>query len=204
MTGRIQLGAKRREATEMSKRTQRNRKLRKRGKQSRAKQADDNPRHGKNTLLWHYTTMQCFEAIFDDGFIRPATAWVADEERPIVWFSSNQEWEPTSTKIYVPHDGEAWRLSKEELRVTGNGLVRFGVTRRTARLDWTAIRRLSGMSRDTARDLKVNGRRLGSKPESWFGSFDAVQHSEWVAIDVLEDGQWVRVFRDGELLGRCA
>lgn len=188
----------------MSKRTRRNRKLRTRGNQSRARHEDGKPRHGENTLLWHYTTWQCFENIVDDGVIRPTTAWIADEERPIVWFSSNQEWEPTSTKIYVPHDGEARRLSKEELRVRGNGLVRFGVNRRTARLDWTAMKRLSGMSRDTARELKVIGRRLGSKPEWWFGSFDPVPRSEWVAIDVLDEGRWVRVFRDGELVECCA
>lgn len=83
-------------------------------------------------------------------------------------------------------------------------MVRFGVTRRTAKLDWTAIRRLSGMSRETARDLKVKGRRMGSKPEWWHGTFNPVHCSEWVAIDVLEDGQWVRAFEDGELVGRCA
>ena len=96
-------------------------------------------RHGENTLLWHYTTGHHFKDIVDDGFIRPATSRHTAGERPIVWLSSNQKWEPTSTKIYVAHDGEAWRLSKEELRVSGNGLVRFGVTRRTAKLDWTAM-----------------------------------------------------------------
>jgi len=179
------LGAQRREATEMSKRTGRNQKRRKRGNQSRARLEDGKPRHGVNTLLWHYTTGECFENIFDDGFIRPSTAWVAEDERPIVWFSSNQEWEPTSTKTFVPHYGQAWRLSKEELRVRDSGLVRFGVTRRTAELDWTAMKRLSGMSRDTARDLKVIGRRLGSKPEWWYGTFNPVQRFEWVAIDEL-------------------
>ena len=142
--------------------------------------------------------------IVNDGVIRPGTAMVAEEERPIVWFSANQEWEPTSTKIYRSHDGEAWRLSKEELRVSGNGLVRFGVTRRTARLDWTAMKRLSGMSRATARDFKVVGRRLGSKPEWWFGTFNPVQRSEWVVIDELYEGQWVRVLRNGGFVGRCA
>ncbi len=188
----------------MSKRTQRNRKLRKRGKQSRARHEDRKLRNGENTLLWHYTTGQCFKDIVDDGVIRPSTARAAKGERPIVWFSSNQEWEPTSTKIFVAHNGETWRLSKEELRVTGNGLLRFGVTRRTARLDWTAMKRQSGMSRATARELKVIGRRMGSKPEWWYGTFYPVQRSEWVAIDVLDEGQWVRVFRDGELLERCA
>lgn len=198
------MGAERREETEMSKRTRRNRKLRKQGNQSRARHEDGKPRNGESTLLWHYTTGQCFKDIVDDGFIRPATARTAEVERPIVWFSSNQEWEPTSTKICVPPVGEPWRLSKEELRVSGNGLVRFGVNRRMVRLDWTAMKRLSGMSRDTARELKVIGRRLGSKPEWWYGTFYPVQRSEWIAIDVLDEGQWVRVFRDGELMGRCA
>ena len=60
------------------------------------------------------------------------------------------------------------------------------------------------MSRDTARELKVIGRRLGSKPEWWYGTFHPVQRSEWVAIDVLDEGQWVRVFRDGELAEQVA
>ena len=188
----------------MNKRTRRNRKVRTRGNQSRARDENGKPRHGENSLAWHYTTGQHFKDIVDDGFIRPATSRHTAGERPIVWFSSNQEWEPTATKIFEAHDGRTWRMSKDKLRVRGNGLVRFGVTRRTAKLDWTAIKRFSGMSRGTARHLKVSGRRLGSKPEWWFGSFDPVQRSEWVAIDVLDEGRWVRVFREGELLGQCA
>ena len=197
----------------MSKRLRRNRELQRRRKQSHARHEDGKPRpadraamprHGENTLLWHYTTGQCSIGIMESGVILPATAKVPAGERPIVWFSSNQEWEPTSTKIFEAHDGRTWRMSKDELRVRGNGLVRFGVTRRTAKLDWTAIERFSGMSRDTARNLNVSGRRQGSKPEWWFGSFDPVQRPEWVAIDVLEEGQWVRVFGDGELVERCA
>ncbi len=197
----------------MSKRSGRNRELQRRRKQSRARHEDGKqrpadraamPRHGEITLLWHYTTGQCSIGIMESGVILPATAKVSAGERPIVWFSSNQEWEPTSTKIFEAHDGRTWRMSKDELRVRGNGLVRFGVTRRTAKLDWTAIRRLSGMSRDTARHLKVIGRMLGSKPEWWYGAFDPVQQSEWVAVEVWSAGQWVRVFRDGEFVEQRA
>ncbi len=197
----------------MSKRTQRSRERQRRHTQSRARRQDGKPgpansaampRHGESTLLWHYTTGQCSIGIIESGVIRVATEKVPASERPIVWFSSNQEWEPTSTKYIITPDGSSRSLSKDELEEGGNGLVRFGVTQRTAKLDWTAIKRLSGMSRSTARHLKVKGRRLGSQPEWWFGSFDSVQRSEWVAIDVLDEGQWVRVFRDGERVGRCA
>ena len=140
----------------------------------------------------------------ESGVILPATAKVPAGERPIVWFSSNQEWEPTSTKLYVTNKGSVRRLSKDELEKRGNGLVRFGVTRRTAKLDWTAIKRFSGMSPGTTRDLKVKGRRLGSKPESWFGSFDAVQRSEWVAVEVWNAGQWVRTFHEDVAVGQGA
>ena len=114
----------------MSKRAQRKRELQRRCARARARQRDGGPRPADRevippqcaeTLLWHYTTGQGFIGVIDAGVIRPATARVAADERPIVWFSSNQEWEPTSTKIYVAHDGQARRLSKEELRVKATG-----------------------------------------------------------------------------------
>jgi len=158
----------------------------------------------EKTIVWHYTTGQCSIGIIESGVIRPATDKVPAGERPIVWFSSNQEWEPTSTKYIMTPEGSSRRLSKDELEAGGNGLVRFGVTRRTAKLDWTAIKRLSGMSRSTARYLKVKGRRLGSQPEWWFGSFDPVQRSEWIAVEVWRAGQWVRAFHEGVAVGQCA
>jgi len=47
-------------------------------------------------LLWHYTKGVHLAKILADGFIRPATAFVDPGEKPIVWFSTDQHWEPTA------------------------------------------------------------------------------------------------------------
>ena len=54
----------------------------------------------RTSLLWHYTTGTCFLQIVDDGMIRPATAFIAPGERPIVWFSAHPLWEPTACRTH--------------------------------------------------------------------------------------------------------
>jgi hypothetical protein len=56
-------------------------------------------------LLWHYTVRPHILSILSDGVIKPATAFVSRRERPIVWFSSNQNWEQTANKSAAMEDG---------------------------------------------------------------------------------------------------
>jgi hypothetical protein len=50
------------------------------------------PSTGKPEMLWHYTIGYHLPEILRSGVIRQAATLDADE-RPVVWFSSNQEWE---------------------------------------------------------------------------------------------------------------
>jgi hypothetical protein len=52
-------------------------------------------------IAWHYTTLQKAHSIEADGKLRPATTGVPANEKPILWFSLAQEWEPTATKGIV-------------------------------------------------------------------------------------------------------
>jgi hypothetical protein len=86
----------------------------------------------RSGLKWHYTTGTCFLQITEEGYIQPATAYIAPGERPIVWFSTNPIWEPTACKG-VPVPGGLSRTGTfEETYERGRGLVRFGVAASTA------------------------------------------------------------------------
>jgi hypothetical protein len=39
--------------------------------------------------------------------------------------------------------------------------------------------------------LEERGRKLGSNPDNWFGSFKPVTGDQWIAIEKLEDVGWV-------------
>src|SRR5262245_17530639 len=78
-------------------------------------------------LVWHYTTTQCLVKILTDGYLKPATAFVKPPEKPVVWFSTNQDWEETANKLGQTTDGSLVRLGREETAELGGGLIRIGV-----------------------------------------------------------------------------
>ena len=145
---------------------------------------------------WHYTTGQCAVQIIRDGVIKPATAYVPEGERPIVWFSTNQDWELTANKLWKNPGGSLIRLGRVQTGELGGGLVRFGVAPETAPHDWRALKEFSGMPGWMAQRLYRAAIARGARPGEWWGTFEPVIRSQWTAIDVDQDGVWVPVSLD--------
>jgi hypothetical protein len=62
--------------------------------ETRQNEASVVPSTGKpENLLWHYTIGYHLPEIIRTGAILPSIEFVPATERPVVWFSSNQEWE---------------------------------------------------------------------------------------------------------------
>ncbi len=144
-----------------------------------------------NKRLWHYTIGAKLSAIWYSGEIRPATAGVPAGERPIVWFSFNQEWEITANKSLLTPDGKIVSLTKEETENRGGGLVRIEVSVEAAPYDWKALREMSGMSRVMSSALYKSAIDRGSCPGEWRGSFEAVSNKDWLSIEVRRAGRWI-------------
>lgn len=68
----------------------------------------------REQLAWHYTTGEKFIEIVDSGFLLPTANYIASPELPVLWFSRNQKWEPTSRKMVMESDGTFRQLSKQE------------------------------------------------------------------------------------------
>jgi hypothetical protein len=149
-------------------------------------------------IKWHYTTGQKFRMIVESGEIKPATAGVPPGEKPIVWFSTAPDWEPTANKAWRNPDGTIAHLDREQTAKLAGGLVRFGVASEIAPYDWHALKELSGMSNEMAQGLDRAAIEQGSRPGQWWGTFDAVPRSKWIAIQVHRDGQWVDAALDPE------
>mgnify|MGYP006274232821 CR=1 FL=1 len=143
-------------------------------------------------VLWHYTTGEKFVAIIEDGILKPTACRIDPGERPAVWFSANQWWENTASKI-LQTDGRLRSLSMAETAAYGKGLVRFGVERQTAPISWRKFRTLSGISPATYRNMAKAGKKRGANPGEWFASFERVPRELWVAVEVFQDKKWVTV-----------
>jgi hypothetical protein len=148
-------------------------------------------RHSETLFLWHYTTGKNFISILRDRYIMPATAGVPRGEKPIVWFSANEYWEPTASKMLRAPDGSLKNLTMGETGMYGKGLVRIGVDRTTAPHGWDRLRKLSGMSRQISQGLLQAAARNGAKPQEWFGTFDPVPEELWIAVHYYKIDRWV-------------
>ena len=140
--------------------------------------------------IWHYTYTDALLGMLKDGFIRPATGLIGHGERPIVWFSKEQFWEPTVTKGIRLTDGSIADLGMSELHSNGFGLFRIGVDPSTAPLTWSDIRRESGMEPTTATALSQIARLRGGNPSNWRGTFQPVPISKWEIIECFDGFDW--------------
>lgn len=144
-------------------------------------------------MKWHYTVGLCWAEIVKDGVIKPATAFVPPGEKPIVWFSTSEDWDSTANKVQVRDDGTVQNLDRAETEQLAGGLVRIGVDAETAPLDWHALKELSGMSSGMAQGLYKVAIKQGSRPGDWWGTFDAVPRAKWLKVERYDNGQWVPV-----------
>lgn len=143
-------------------------------------------------ILWHYTNGINLKRILEVKCIRPATTLVPKCERPVVWFSSNQEWEPTATALYVKKvvGGQTCLVPEEEAEAIVKGVWRIGVEQSTAPHGWERLVFLSHMHPAVARGLESAAKAHGADPSEWFGTFHPVTSDKWMAVQKRVDGMW--------------
>lgn len=52
--------------------------------------------------VFHFTTGTRLRSIINSGAIKPTTAKIEPHEKPVAWFSTQDQWEPTCTKLPIP------------------------------------------------------------------------------------------------------
>lgn len=143
------------------------------------------------TSVWHYTIGLHAEKILQCGFIRCATKHVPLNERPLVWFSMNQDFEPTATRGKIV-DGVRSSMSISEMMEFGRGLVRFGLPPRTLLTGENLKRRARISSREWTL-LQKTAKKAGSGSHDWFGSTEPVDTTRCIFEVRTQAGMWERV-----------
>src|SRR5690242_12554077 len=77
-------------------------------------------------LAWHYTTGENFRLIVESGFLLPTAVGIGKHEKPVLWFSVAEFWEPTAAKMML-QNGQMVNMGMEGTYKHGGGLARFGV-----------------------------------------------------------------------------
>ena len=145
-------------------------------------------------VVYHFTTGQKLKQIINSGHIRPSTAHVPPNEKPVAWFSTSPEWEPTATKVPVP--GKAGQLITAKAQA---GLVRISVPARCAPYVFPQLPLIAGTSPTTCIGLLLAGLELSADPATWRFTPEPVPtalfreveffdfgNDRWLAIDLAE------------------
>jgi hypothetical protein len=112
----------------------------------------------------------------ETGALRGSNAGAADEVA-MLWFSANQKWEPTATKVMSTPQGVVPLTFKQQ--VEKFGAIRFGLATNDSRLmDWSASCAAAGMSNDERKVLEARGRLKGANPAHWFATAHAIPLAE--------------------------
>jgi hypothetical protein len=144
--------------------------------------------------IYHYTTGLKLRSIINTGAIKPTTAKIEPHEKPVVWFSTSPAWEPTATKVPIP--GMAGQIATAQAQ---GGLVRITVPGTCAPYIFPQLPLIAGTKPSVCIGLLVSGLELGSDPDTWRFTPEAVPvslfreveffdfaNTTWLAVDLAE------------------
>lgn len=121
------------------------------------------------SMFWHYAPWAHLPAIVESGGLRGSNAGAAGE-LPMLWFSANQQWEPTATKMLQNNAGATVSLTFKQ-QAERFGCIRFGLSATDPRLlNWKDACTVAGTPRATRRILENVGKKKGADPAHWFAT----------------------------------
>jgi hypothetical protein len=144
--------------------------------------------------IYHFTTGMKLRSIINSGHIRPTTAQIALHEKPVAWFSTSGQWEPTCTKVPIPGLQGQIETAKAQ-----GGLVRIKVPGSCAPYTFPQLPLIAGTKPTVCIGLLLAGLELGSDPDTWRFTPEPVPvcffhevefydfaNNRWLAIDLAE------------------
>ena len=133
------------------------------------------------SFAWHYTTHLKVRSILRSGAILPTTAKVPPHEKPVAWFSTSPQWEPTATKY--PSPGKLGQIMTAQAQ---GGLARIQVPTSAAPHRIQDLPRLAGTSPIDWLGLVLAGIELGADPATWRFTLSPVPVSLFSVVEFLD------------------
>lgn len=139
-------------------------------------------------LTWHYTYGHKMAAIQAAGMLLPTAELIAPKERPCLWFSLNQEFEPTALKLIATSTSihrpplAWWRKNAQ--------LFRFGLDSKDARLiPWPHVAKKARIPAKAVSHMLAVAVECGARPLDWHGTLEPVPLAA-LRLEVLTPDGW--------------
>jgi len=137
-------------------------------------------------IAWHYTIGLKLPLIYESGVLRPTDVYIEKHEIPVLWFSTNTYWEPTSAKGLLD---VARPLSMQENAEFGEGLYRFGMPA-SKLVRWPEIGKRAGIKAWIRNGLMRAGREQGAEPSQWYGTTKEIPIAGLLFQQLVDFRRW--------------
>ena len=148
--------------------------------------------------LWHYTFIQSFYNMTQDGVIKTSsTVRISEMEKPVIWLSSNPVWEETVRKaLRDPETGEiSEALSRDELFQRGYPAVRIKTNSELVAVrSWRHFKKYSGIPKKEAKALAQVALKWGANPKEWWVSYEDIPLTSCLLpIEIWNGSKWIDI-----------
>lgn len=154
------------------------------------------PRWGGNMRIWHYTTWDALEGIFNDGEIHYERTYHESDIR-CVWLSTNTNWEETVRKgIKNTETGIVSVGSRDALFNAGFSPTRIEINLRAVKIaDWKT--HCKKLSKRYAQGLEIAAKVWGANPLDWWVSYKPIPVKSFASsIEEWDGKRWIKHSRN--------
>jgi len=142
----------------------------------------------KNLRLWHYTPATRLPDILVSGYLRPSIE-PGENEKPVVWFSSNPSWERSVVKYGRTEEQELLFLTETSMKET-IGLGRIEVKYTENIIPWMEAKETNGVHSIINEFSEIAGELLDGNPKEWFASHTKCHMKDWLSVEIWKNGIW--------------
>ena len=139
-------------------------------------------------ITWHYTDARQLLPLIKSKALKPTMGRSHRGERPVVWFTRADTYEPMAYPAWVDENGIRHVMaSEQEIARRANGLLRIGGAADDPCLrplrEWTNSRRPE--HQNLAEEMLNAAKELGSNPiANWQVSFKPVTQKRWLHLQI--------------------
>lgn len=142
-------------------------------------------------MFWHYTTGRHIDAIFNQGVLTPQVASWAQGGMPAVWFSTNENWEPTANCAFQTATTKHRLLGNRDMtEQLCDGLFRISVKPTASVITWGQYCEESRLTYRCVEACRRVAAIEGSHTGRWLACLREVPADQWATVERWYGDQW--------------
>jgi hypothetical protein len=134
------------------------------------------------SLLWHYTSIENYEQIYKDGYLKAFSTDRSYRLKPVIWFTKSTAWNETLIKLD----------SKSKIDDKLVGYVRIGVESSDTLSSWYIYKNEHNISSLIYQNIERSGLNYGDIKD-WYISFENIKSKYWKAVEKFDGKKWNKI-----------